>query len=482
VFGYFSPAHGYSLQVTFLGLFPILMGSNAALKEEALQGLARGELLAFGVSEKDHGADLLGNAFTIHETSPGAFSANGAKYYIGNANCASILSVLARKIKNRDAPLSRRAPMVLFALRRESAQELLNLRKIPTLGVRSAFVGEFEVKDYALTGRDIIAEGREAWEAVLGTVTLGKFFLGFGSIGICEHALAEATAHLRTRMLYAEPAIQMPHIRFLMSQAYARLLAMKLFAYRALDYMQTASADDRRYLLYCAVQKAKVSTEGVKVMSALSECIGAKAFEADGYFEMALRDIQLIPSLEGSTHINLAMAAQFIPQYFRRTLATLPAPASLVGGKMPRGENPYLVQARSGNVNRIEFANFLDAYRPLESIPNVKLFARQAKAFQLALRDDSWRDAANDTHLAIGLGECISAIAYAQLIAENAILMNIPAEIISAIFHLLVLDLGTALTLLVSSHTRFASHPIRRFQLIPQIRERDWHTVVDRLH
>src|SRR2546430_2190816 len=28
VFGYFSPAHGYSLQVTFLGFFSILLGSN----------------------------------------------------------------------------------------------------------------------------------------------------------------------------------------------------------------------------------------------------------------------------------------------------------------------------------------------------------------------------------------------------------------------------------------------------------------------
>ena len=50
VFGYFSPAHGYSLQVTFLGLFSILMGTNSALKQEAVAGLESGGLLAFGVS------------------------------------------------------------------------------------------------------------------------------------------------------------------------------------------------------------------------------------------------------------------------------------------------------------------------------------------------------------------------------------------------------------------------------------------------
>ena len=88
----------------------------------------------------------------------------------------------------------------------------------------------------------------------------------------------------------------MPHIRATTAQAYARLTAMKLYAYRALDYVHAASADDRRYLLFCAVQKAKVSTEGVKVMSLLSECIGAKGFESDTYFEMALRDSSSSPA------------------------------------------------------------------------------------------------------------------------------------------------------------------------------------------
>ena len=61
VFAYFSPAHGYSLQVTFLGLFSILMGSNEALKKEAVAILEAGGVLALGVSEKEHGSDLFGN-------------------------------------------------------------------------------------------------------------------------------------------------------------------------------------------------------------------------------------------------------------------------------------------------------------------------------------------------------------------------------------------------------------------------------------
>src|SRR5213080_733869 len=58
-FAYFSPAHAYSLHVSFLGLFPILMSANEQLKREAVARLEGGGLFAFGVSEQSHGSDLL---------------------------------------------------------------------------------------------------------------------------------------------------------------------------------------------------------------------------------------------------------------------------------------------------------------------------------------------------------------------------------------------------------------------------------------
>ena len=343
VFAYFSPAHGYSLQVTFLGLFSILMGANSALKREAVAGLESGGLLAFGVSEKSHGSDLLANEFTLEKNRPGHLMANGKKYYIGNANAAVMISIFARM--NDERSRGKRRPPVLFALRPKPSKGFGTAKKIKTFGIRAAFVGEFEVENHELPESDLIAEGRQAWDAVLGTVALGKFFLGFGSIGICEHAIEEAIGHITYRILYGKPAIDMPHIGSATAQAYARLTGMKLYAYRALDYIHGCSEADRRYLLFAAVQKAKVSTEGVKVIALLSECLGAKGFEADTYFEMALRDIQLIPGLEGSTHVNLGLAAQFARKYFGEYDPNLADPKSLIAGDAAAGENSYLMEA-----------------------------------------------------------------------------------------------------------------------------------------
>lgn len=435
-FAYFSPAHAYSLHVSFLGLFPILMSSNEALKREAVARLESGGLFAFGVSERDHGADLLANEFTVRDTPAGRI-ADGAKCYIGNANAAGIISVLGKK-----GGTSRRSPLVLFAMRRQDPPGLRDLRKVRTLGIRGAYVGEFAVADHPVPERDVIAEGRDAWDAVFNTVNFGKFFLGFGAVGVCEHALAEAHAHLTHRVLYGKAVIELPHIRVSTALAFARLTAMKFYAYRALDYLQAATDDDRRYLLFHAVQKARVSTEGVKVMNLLSECVGAKGFEADTFFESALREAPMIPGLEGSTHINLGLTAQFLDPYFADAPNDPPSPGSLALGSAAADENPYWLAARDRNPRTVRFAPFARAYQPLESVPNVRLFVEQVRAYREFARGVTAMNLTSHAGLLIAVGKCFAVVVYAELVAETCATVAAAPETVSVLFHTLVEDLS----------------------------------------
>lgn len=444
VFAYFSPAHGYSLHVSFLGLFPILMSDNEPLKREAVARLEAGGLFAFGVSEKAHGADLFANEFLLTPAPGGGWTAEGSKYYIGNANAACIVSVLAKKGGPESAGSSRRMPFVFVAIRPPEAPAYQDVRKIRTLGIRSAFVGEFTVKGHPLPDGDVISQGRQAWDAGLDTVNLGKFFLGFGAVGICERAFTEAFAHLRRRTLYGKPVSDMPHVRAATTHAFARLTAMKLYAYRALDYLQAASPGDRRYLLWSAVQKARVSTQGVRVMAFLSECVGARGFEAETYFESALREVQLIPALEGSTHINFALTAQFVANYFAGTdEVAAPEPGGLSEGDP--GENPYWFEAGDRNPRTVRFGPSLRAYRSLRSLANVRLFVKQVKAFQQFAAAEGTQGAAQpgkpDADVAIAIGKCFSTIAYAQLVAESCTAAQVEPSTISVIFHGLIEDL-----------------------------------------
>lgn len=477
VFAYFSPAHAYSLHVTFLGLFPILMSANESLKMEAVAALERGGLFAFGVSEKAHGSDLLANEFTIRPAGPAGWLADGSKSYIGNANAAFIISVLAKKADGESSGPHKRTPFVFFALRPNQTQAFWRVRKMRTLGVRTAFVGEFEVRGYSLPESDIISQGREAWDAVFGTVNLGKLFLGFGTLGICEHAFAEAYAYMHRRFLYGKPVTEMPHIRAALAQAYARLTAMKLYAYRALDYLQASGDNDRRYLLFNAVQKARVTTEGVKVIGLLSECLGAHGFEAETYFESALREAQLVPGLEGSTHINFRLTAQFIGPYFAASGRAPPSPASLIFSGVDADENPYLTAARDRKALSVRFAHFLNAYKPLLSVPSVRAFVRQVRAFRrFAAESVSDPGPGAEIGVVIATGNCFSVIAYAQLVAENCHVAEVASEIVSVIFQVMTEDLTAAAIKLAAMYPAGSAQRtlLKGVVRVPETNATDW--------
>jgi alkylation response protein AidB-like acyl-CoA dehydrogenase len=100
-----------------------------------------------------------------------------------------------------------------------------------------------------------------------------------------------------------------------LTDAYARLVAMKLFADRAIDYFRSAGPDDRRYLLFNPLTKMKVTTEGERVIDGLWDVIAVKGFEKDTYFEMAARDMRSLPKLEGTVHVNMALVLKFMANY-----------------------------------------------------------------------------------------------------------------------------------------------------------------------
>src|SRR5262249_36207186 len=288
----------------------------------------------------------------------------------------------------------------------------------------------------------VICRGRDAWEAAFGTVDFGKYFLGFGPIGICARAFAETFAHLQKRILYGKPVTAMPHIRLALAAAFARMAAMKLYAYRALDYLQAAGPDDRRYLLFTAVQKARVSTEGVKVMGLLSECIGAKGLEADTFFEMALREAPLFPGLEGSTHINFALTAQFIDHYFADPANGPPPPDPVTLRQDDPDENSYWFATRDRHPKTVRFANSLDAYHPLQHVSNVQTFVEQVMGLRGQFVGEGDTSAGTvDTGLSIAMGKCFSVIAYAQLVAENCAAAQVEPAMVSLVFQGLIEDL-----------------------------------------
>ncbi len=438
ILGFYGLGYWYTWQVSVLGLGPIWMSDNAALKEKAAKALEAGGIFAFGLSERAHGADIYSTEMRLVPTGDGRFVARGSKYYIGNGNEAAMVSTFG-KIEGTQGT-DGKGEYVFFAVdpRHERYQLVQNVV------ASQNYVSEYRLDDYPIGEQDILSRGPAAWDAALNTVNIGKYNLGWASIGICTHAFYEAIHHAAHRRLYGMSVTDFSHVKRLFTDSYARLTAMKLFALRASDYMRSAHAGDRRYLLYNPMAKMKVTTQGEDVINLLWDVIAAKGFEKDMYFEQAAVDIRGLPKLEGTVHVNIALIVKFMPSYF-----FMPADLPTVPRRDDPANDDFLFdQGPAKGLSKIQFHDYQLAYRSRET-PNLAIFREQIDAFKGMLASAPPQgEQMKDVDFLLAGGELFALVVYGQLILEAAPLHGIDDDHLDQIFDFLVRDFSHhALTL-----------------------------------
>ncbi|KXO99866.1 Acyl-CoA dehydrogenase, short-chain specific (plasmid) [Tsukamurella tyrosinosolvens] len=428
ILGFYGLSYWYAEQVTILGLGPIWMSANEDAKRKAARQLADGGVMAFGLSERAHGADVYDTDMILTPTGDGGFTASGTKYYIGNGNVAGMVSVFGRR-----ADVEGPEGYVFFAA--DSAHPAYEL--IDNVVHSQMFVSTFALHDYPVTAADVLHTGPDAFAAALNTVNVGKFNLCHGAIGIGEHAFYEAITHANNRILYGHPVTDFSHVRANFVDAYARLAAMKLFSDRSVDYFRSASREDRRYLLFNPMTKSKVTSEGEKVVTLLLDVIAAKGYEKTTYFHQANRYIGWMPRLEGTVHVNVAQILKYMPNYLLN-----PAEYPGIGTRLdPADDAFFFAQGPLGGASKVPFADWTTAYEAAADEPNVAIFYEQAKAlreFLLTAAPD--KEQAEDLDFVLNVGHLFSLVVYGQLILEQAALTGLDRSLLSRIFDLQIRD------------------------------------------
>jgi acyl-CoA dehydrogenase len=432
IFGFYGLSYWYAEQVTILGLGPIWQSDNIKAKERAAAQLDAGGVMAFALSEREHGADIYNTDMVLTPASDDdegvIFRASGEKYYIGNGNVAGMVSVFSRRTDVDGAD-----GYVWFVA--DSGHQ--NYELIGNVVHGQMYVSNFRLNDYPVHEEDILCTGAEAFSAALNTVNVGKFNLCSGSIGMCEHAFYEAITHANNRILYGNPVTDFAHVRASFVEAYARLVAMKLFSDRAIDYFRSASLDDRRYLLFNPVTKSKVTSEGETVVTLLWDVLAAKGFEKNTYFCEVARLIGALPRLEGTVHVNVAQILKFMPNYMFN-----PAAYPEIGTRNDPADDVFFwAQGPARGASKVQFADWTAVYEKHLDIPNVALFYEQASALKELLATAAPDpDQMRDLDFLLVVGHLFTLVVYGQLILEQAGLTGLDTDLVDQIFNVQIRD------------------------------------------
>lgn len=440
ILGFYGLTYWYTEQVTILGLGPVWQSENKDAKLKAADDLEAGEVMAFGLSERDHGADVYSTDMVLTPASEEdqangiLYRASGEKYYIGNGNVASLVSVFGRRgdVSEVDAGEG----YVFFAA--DSGHE--NYHLIDNVVHMQIYVSTFRLENYPVRAEDILHTGVEAFAAALNTVNVGKFNLCSSSIGMTEHAFYEAITHAQNRILYGNPVTDFSHVRANFVDAYSRMIAMKAFSRRAIDYFRSASLEDRRYLLFNPMTKAKVTMEGETVMRALHDVVAAKGYEKNTMFREVAQLIGCLPRLEGTVHVNVGLVLKFMPNYMLN-----PKEYPEIPTRNDASDDTFFWnQGPTRGAGAIQFADWTRAYEQHTRIPNVARFYEQATAFRdLLMTAAPDAEQAKDLDFLLNVGHLFSLIVYGQLILEQATLAGLDDDIVDQIFDFQIRDFST---------------------------------------
>ena len=186
------------------------MSGNEEVKRKAAELLEEGGIFAFGLSEQAHGADLYSTEMIlVPQDGRHVSGASGDKYYIGNANEAALVSVFG-KVADADGTVPsdhKSSEYVFFVVDPRHEKYELHQERLQLTELRRPLRARTTTR--SPRPRSSPRHARPGTPS-LNTVNVGKFNLGWASIGICTHAFYEAIDHAADRRLFDHAVTDFP--------------------------------------------------------------------------------------------------------------------------------------------------------------------------------------------------------------------------------------------------------------------------------
>ncbi|MEV7116673.1 acyl-CoA dehydrogenase family protein [Streptomyces anulatus] len=301
-------AHGK----TFLGA----VSTWVAGTEEQQRALARlvldeSAVIAWGLTERGIGSDLLAGSLTATSGPDGEWRLTGEKWPINNATRGQLICVLART-----DPAGGPRGFSLFlvdksALPRGTWQPL---PKELTHGIRGADISGLRLCDAPVPADALIGKPGDGLGIVLRALQLTRTLCAALSVGAGEHALRLAGEFAAERALHGTLLIRLPLARRVLGRAAASLALADAAALLA---GRCAHGLPREMSAVSAAVKAGVPWIVQQTIDDLAELLGARGFltdyHADGMFQKLERDHRIVAVFDGSTAVNRSLLISQFP-------------------------------------------------------------------------------------------------------------------------------------------------------------------------
>lgn len=288
----------------YLGAIHVWLAGNDEQKRRVAQMIQQKQSLAFALTERNHGSDVLASDVQAVADECG-YQLTGEKWLINNATRARALTVFARTDPN-GGPRG----FSLFLVDKEELDSTTYTYcpKIKTHGIRGADISgiRFQECPVPVTAR-IGATGTGLEVSLLGLMVTRTLCAGF-SLGAGDSALRTTLTFALERRVYGDSVLAIPNVQKTVAYAFIDLLiadCMGLAAARGLHIVPD------QFSVWSAITKFFVPTTVENLIRDLSVVLGARYYLREehnaGIFQKLLRDSAVVSLFDGSTVVNLSV-------------------------------------------------------------------------------------------------------------------------------------------------------------------------------
>ncbi|MFB4296173.1 acyl-CoA dehydrogenase family protein [Actinomadura sp. NTSP31] len=289
-----------------LAVNPVWLWGSERQRRMVADGVLNGDLACFGVSEADHGSDVM--ASESEAVSKGdELVLTGTKWPVGNATRGRFVTAYA-KTGTRDFSL------LLIDKRALDPDTWSTLPPVRTVGLRGHDLSGVEFHGARLPADCVIGRRGAGLVQTLKTLQITRTAIAALSVGTMDAVVRIATEYAHRRTLYGADIYRIPVIRDHLLKAHLDLLIAECFAVPVARALTVAPG---RLSLWSSMAKYFVPVQGEEVVASMGTVLAARGYlregVAHGVFQKLQRDHAIASVFEGTTHVNLANVAAQLP-------------------------------------------------------------------------------------------------------------------------------------------------------------------------
>lgn len=209
---------------------PIILHGSEEMKRRYLPQIASGAMkLAFSVTEPNVGSDTT-HLQTTAVRDGDDWVINGRKIWCTNAQNADRVLILTRTTPVEQVTRRAKGMSLFFA---EMDRQAITARVIEKMGRHAVDSNELFIDGLRVAHADLVGQEGEGFYHIIAGLNPERIVIAAEAVGIGKAALERAVQYAKERQVFGRPIGKNQGIQFPLAEAYARLEAAELMAFKA---------------------------------------------------------------------------------------------------------------------------------------------------------------------------------------------------------------------------------------------------------